>query len=63
MIAMIVECVSKGNVIVHEQVMAGSLAGVSSHVHRPITNLHIRSDAFSRPIKTKIRTNIVKFNC
>ena len=42
MIAMIVECVSKGNVIVHEQVMAGSLAGVSSHVHRRITNLHIR---------------------
>ena len=43
MIAIIVECVSKGNVIVHEQVMAGSLAGVSSHVHRPITNLHFRA--------------------
>ena len=52
---MIVECVSKGNVIVHELVMAGSLAGVSSHVHRPITNLYIRSDTY----QTKIRINII----
>ena len=42
MIATIVEVVKMGNVSVHEQVMAGSGAGVSSHVHRPITNPHIR---------------------
>ena len=59
MIAMIVECVSKGNVIVHEQVMAGSLAGVSSHVHRPITILYIRRDTY----QTKIRNKIVNLNC
>ena len=59
MIAMIVECVSKGNVIVHEQVMAGSLAGVSSHVHRSITILYIRPDTY----QTKIRNEIVNLNC